>query len=391
MSTSAAQSGRDEVAVSSGRRTLAVVIRRLFLEDRMNDHRRPVRLSHHLLALVFLTLGCSALQPHASAMVQDDSLPGNAAMQALGRFVGEWRMEGITTEGRAAIPGGQGFSARQSVKWIDAGRSLGISWTVTMDDGAEVSMGRSRIGLDEMAGAVLNVYSGREGGRPFTGSATMIAFDGVAFDWRGHETSGSGASVNYEVTYLTSTTDAWVVDFIPTCIDGTAGPVPGRFTWERVNPFTERLGMATELMGDWTGTFQDHQGRTVVSTMEITPGPGTRSLRMQVTDEVDGVRTLVGDENVWFDAAAETIQSSYFGADGIVVTGTMTLVDRDGRSVLRDDWSGSDEFGTPRSGVSWMEIDGDRLVISFTEIIIDGKPLDADACAGWTMEYDRRN
>ena len=357
----------------------------------MNHHRRPVRTNHNLLAFFLLVLGCSALQPNAMATVQDDSLPGEAAMRALGRFVGEWRMEGITAEGRASGAGGQEFSARQSVQWIDSGRSLGISWTVTMDGGIEVSMGRSRITLDDASGAVLNVYSGREGGRPFTGSATMIAFDGMAFDWRGHETSGSGASVNYEVSYLTSTTDAWVVDFIPTCIDGTAGPVPGRFTWQRVNPFAERLAMSTELMGGWNGTYQDQQGRTVVSTMEITPGPGARSLRMQVTDEVDGVRTLVGDENIWFDAATETLQSRYFGGDGIVVTGTMTLVDRDGRSVLRDDWSGSDEFGTPRSGVSWMEIDGDRLIITFSEIIIDGKPLDAEACAGWTMEYDRRN
>ena len=357
----------------------------------MNHYRCTARITHSLVTFVLVILGCSAVSPQALAVAQDDLLPGDAAMQALGRFVGEWRMEGITSEGRATIPGGQGFSAKQSVKWIDSGRSLGISWTVTMSDGTEVSMGRSRIELDEAAGAVLNVYSGREGGRPFTGSATMIAFDGMAFDWRGHETSGSGASVNYEVTYLTSTTDAWVVDFIPTCIDGTAGPVPGRFTWERVNPFTEQFSMAAELMGGWIGTYQDQEERTVVSTMEITPGPGTRSLRMQVTDEIDGVRTLVGDENIWFDAAAKTIRSRYFGADGIIVSGTMSPVDRDGRSVFRDDWSGIDEFGRPRSGVSWLAINGDRLVISFSEIIIDGAPLDAEACASWTMEYDRRN
>ena len=112
---------------------------------------------------------------------------------------------------------------------------------------------------------------------------------------------------------------------------------------------------------------------------------------MQVTDEIDGVRTLVGDENIWFDAAAKTIRSRYFGADGIIVSGTMSPVDRDGRSVFRDDWSGIDEFGRPRSGVSWLAINGDRLVISFSEIIIDGAPLDAEACASWTMEYDRRN
>jgi hypothetical protein len=368
-----------------------IAIGRLFLEERMNDPRHSPRTCHRLFGHFLLLLGCLVMQPFDSAIAQDDSLPGDDAMQALGRFVGEWRMEGVTNEGRAAVPGGQTFSARQSVKWLDVGRSLGISWTVTMDDGTEVSMGRSRIELDEAAGAVLNVYSGREGGRPFTGSATLIGFDGVAFDWRGHETSGSGASVNYEVTYLTSTTDSWVVDFIPTCIDGTAGPVPGRFTWERANPFTERFTMAVDLIGGWTGTYQDKQGRTVISTMDVTPGPGKRSLRMQVTDEVDGVQTLVGDENIWFDVAAEAIRSRYFGADGIVVTGTMSLVDRDGRSVLRDDWSGSDEFGTPRSGVSWMVIDGDRLVISFSEIIIDGTPLDADACADWTMEYDRRD
>ncbi len=94
---------------------------------------------------------------------------------------------------------------------------------------------------------------------------------------------------------------------------------------------------------------------------------------------------------MWWRAAAKTIKGWYFGAAGITVYGSMPSVDRDGRSVFRDDWSGRDEFGTHRSGVSWMEIDGDRLVISFTEIIIDGKPLDADACADWTMEYDRRD
>ena len=349
-------------------------------------------------ASVMLTLGLG-ISGVAGAQVESappelpelPALPGLEAMEGLDRFVGEWGMEGITDEGRASLPGGVEFTAAQSVWWIEPGRSLAVEWNVTLKDGAEVSSGRGRITYDEAAGAVLNIYSGRDRGRLFTGSATLIGFDGSALDWRGHETSGTGTSVNYEVTYQSADRDAWVVDFIPTCIDGSGGPQPGRFVWNRTNPFIERLEIASGLIGVWDGTWQDPLGRTVLSTLESAAGPGERSLRLRSTDEIDGVVRVVGDEIIWFDAGSEQLRSRFLGGDGLVTGGVVTPEESlDGQSYLQSAWSGSDESGRPRSGITRIELLEDRLSIGCEAYEIDGRSLEMAERAAYRREYDRR-
>ena len=359
----------------------------------VNSDRRLIGAGWAGSMMVALGLGMSAA---VSAQVGGElpplpALPGLEAMEGLDRFIGKWEMEGITDEGRAALPGGVEFTAEQSVWWIEPGRSLAVEWNVMLGDGVEVSSGRGRITWDEAAGAVLNIYSGRDRGRPFTGSATLIGFDGAALDWRGHETSGTGASVNYEVTYQSADRDSWVVDFIPTCIDGSGGPQPGRFIWSRTNPFVERLEIAPELIGVWDGTWQDTMGRTVLSTLEIAAGPGERSLRLRSTDEVDGVVRVVGDEIIWLDAGPERIRTRFLGADGLVTGGVMTLESSlDGQSYLRSAWSGTDESGRPRSGVAKIDLVDDRLSIGYEAFEIDGRSLDLAERAAYAREYDRR-
>lgn len=360
-----------------------------------NPHptRRPVIAAPAVrLATVIavFTTGAAIAQVDVDA-ADPPALPGIEAMQSLDRFIGEWSMEGVTTEGRDPTPVGVEFTATQSVWWIDPGRSLAVEWVVELEGGDEVSSGRGRIAYDEAAGAVLNIYSGRDRGRPFTGSATLVGFDGSALDWRGHETSGSGASVNFEVTYQSSDRGAWVVDFIPTCIDGGGGPQPGRFIWDRVNPFLQRLEIAPGMIGVWDGAWQDAMGRTVLSSLEITAGPGERSLRLRSTDEIDGVVRVVGDEIVWFDAASEQIRSRFLGGDGLVTGGVVTLESSlEGRSYLRSAWSGVDESGRPRSGVAKIDLADDRLSIGYEAFEIDGRPLDMSERAAYGREYDRR-
>ena len=355
--------------------------------------RRPRGTGGARIVMISLALGISgAVQGQVEeAPSEPPSLPGLEAMQGLDRFVGQWAMEGITDEGRASMPGGVEFTAKQSVWWVEPGRSLAVEWNVRLTDGAEVSSGRGRITYDEAAGAVLNIYSGRDRGRPFTGSATLIGFDGSALDWRGHETSGTGASVNFEVTYQSADRDSWIVDFIPTCIDGSGGPQPGRFIWSRTNPFIERLEMAPGLIGIWDGTWQDAMGSTVLSTLEITAGPGERSLRLRKTDEVDGVVRVVGDEIIWFDAGSERIRSRFLGADGLVTGGVVTLEESlDGRSHLRCAWSGTDESGRPRSGIAKLELVDDLLSIGYEALEIDGRALDMTERGALERQYDRR-
>lgn len=342
------------------------------------------------MLLGFGISGTAAAQVDA-ALPEPPALPGLEAMQGLDRFIGEWAMEGITDEGRASVPGGVEFTAEQSVWWVEPGRSLAVEWTVMLRDGVEVSSGRGRITYDEAAGAVLNIYSGRDRGRPFTGSATLIGFDGAALDWRGHETSGTGASVNYEVTYQSADRDSWVVDFIPTCIDGSGGPQPGRFIWSRTNPFIERLEMAPGLLGVWDGTTQDAMGRTVLSTLEISAGPGERSLRLRKTDEIDGEVRLVGEEIIWFDAGSERLRSRFLGADGAATGGVMTVEESlEGQPYLRSTWSGTDESGRPRSGIARIELVDDRLSIEYEAFEIDGRALDMTERGVLGRQFDRR-
>lgn len=360
----------------------------------LKSDRRPIgagRVWNVMATLVALGISGGAIAQVEPEPAELPALPGVEAMQGLDRFVGEWAMEGVTDEGRVSLPGGVDFTAAQSVWWIEPGRSLAVEWNVTLADGSEVSSGRGRITYDEAAGAVLNIYSGRDRGRPFTGSATLIGFDGSALDWRGHETSGTGASVNYEVTYQSADRDSWVVDFIPTCIDGSGGPQPGRFIWSRANPFLERLEMAPGLIGIWDGTWQDAMGRTVLSTLEIAAGPGELSLRLRKTDEVDGVVEVVGDEIIWFDGGSERIRSRFLGADGLVTAGVMTLEESlDGRSYLRSTWSGTDESGRPRSGVATIHLRDGRLSIEHEAFEIDGRTLDMSERGVLGREYDRR-
>ncbi|MCP4837415.1 MAG: hypothetical protein GY895_21930 [Phycisphaera sp.] len=359
----------------------------------VKSERRPIGTGRaaSMMIVVGLGLTASAIAQVDAELPEFDALPGLEAMQGLDRFVGEWNMEGITDEGRASMPGGVEFTAEQSVWWIEPGRSLAVEWNVTLDDGTDLSSGRGRITYDEAAGAVLNIYSGRDRGRPFTGSATLIGFDGSALDWRGHETSGTGASVNYEVTYQSADRDSWIVDFIPTCIDGSGGPQPGRFIWSRTNPFVERLEMAPGLIGLWDGTWQDAMGRTVLSTLEIAAGPGERSLRLRKTDEIDGVVRVVGDEIIWFDAGSERLRSRFLGGDGLVTGGVVTPEESlEGRSYLRSAWTGTDESGRPRSGITRIDLVDDRLMIGFEALEIDGRTLDMTERAAFQREYGRR-
>ncbi|MDG2133046.1 MAG: hypothetical protein P8J88_06110 [Phycisphaerales bacterium] len=364
--------------------------------DTVKSDRRTIGAGWAGSVMVALSLGISAaamgqVEAELPELPELPALPGLEAMEGLDRFVGEWEMEGITDEGRASMPGGVEFTAEQSVWWVEPGRSLAVEWDVTLKDGTKVSSGRGRITYDEAAGAVLNIYSGRDRGRPFTGSATLIGFDGAALDWRGHETSGTGASVNYEVTYQSADRDAWVVDFIPTCIDGSGGPQPGRFVWNRTNPFIERLEIAPGMIGVWDGAWQDAMGRTVLASLEITAGPGERSLRLRSTDEVDGVVRVVGDEIVWFDAASEQIRSRFLGGDGLVIGGVITLEKSlEGSPYLRSAWSGTDESGRPRSGIMKIELLDDRLTIGYEALEIDGRTLDMTERTAFRREFDRR-
>ena len=93
----------------------------------------------------------------------DPVLPGAAAVEAMGVLVGEWGMSGVT--GGDADAAGRLFTARQSIDWIEPGRSLGVVWSVMLEDGTKVTSGRGRINWDDIAGAVVNVYRGEEGGR----------------------------------------------------------------------------------------------------------------------------------------------------------------------------------------------------------------------------------
>ena len=294
------------------------------------------------------------------------ALPGPEAMNALASLAGRWTLEASE---------GAGMLARQTVEWNDTESMLLVEWSTTDGAGTTLAEGRGRITWDDIAGAVVNTYAGRDGDRRFSGSATLIGIDGDVSDWRGHETRGSGGSVNFEVTYDLRDDAVFIVDFIPTCLDGLDTLAPVRFAWSRVDPFVEALPIAEELAGDWVLTSGGHEGMPDGSTMAISRGAGGRSLVFMIREPgtPDGaVGAIMGIEQIWFDADTGILHDRFISVDGSVMTAEPTIEHPgDGVSpVVSSRWT-MDEAGM--SVTSRMWVDGDDLHVAFTDHLMNGE------------------
>ncbi len=337
--------------------------------------RRATSVMAASLIAPLLLLGSSS---NASSL-QDaaGSIPGIEAIEALGTLVGEWSMAGLTGDGIDGDAAGRMFRARQSVEWIEPGRSLGVVWSVMLEDGSVITSGRGRINWDDIAGAVVNTYRGEESGRPFTGSATLIEMGDGVFDWRGHETSGSSESVNFEVTYAFPTNDACVVDFIPTCVDGDVELDPARFSWNRVNHFHEAIPFAPDLVGAWVLRTGGSDFIPDGSLMTILPGRGGRSISLVVVGPAPA-GDFIGSEILWLDDSTGELGIRSIASDGGVNEGSPSIERRDGRMALRVDWRAGRRAGDPQERdevypvVSRLMLDGDRINVDFMLLQADG-------------------
>ena len=313
--------------------------------------------------------------PMASPMTgpiggQDDgiaaSLPGADAMAGLASLAGRWTLE---------MPDGTGMRAEQTVEWDEAASLLRVEWNTTDGAGRTLAQGRGRIGWDDIAGAVVNTYAGRDGDRRFSGSATLIAIDGAVSDWRGHETRGSGGSVNFEVTYDLRDDASFVVDFIPTCLDGLETLAPVRFAWSRVDPFVEALPNADELAGEWTLVSGGHDGMPDGSTMAISRGAGGRSLVFVIREPgtpAGAAGAIMGIEQIWFDADTGSLHDRFISVDGSVMTAMPTIESSDDgeMTVVSSQWTMA-EAGM--SVTSRMWVDGDDLHVAFADHRMNGE------------------
>ena len=317
--------------------------------------------------------------PASGAQDEDGAtLPGIEAVEALGTLVGEWSMAGLAGNAPEGDAGGRMFQARQSVQWIEPGRSLGVVWSVMLEDGSIITSGRGRINWDDIAGAVVNTYRGEENGRPFTGSATLIEAGGGIFDWRGHETSGASESVNFEVTYAFPSEDLCKVDFIPTCVDGEVELDPAQFSWKRVNPFHEAMPFAPDLVGEWILRSGGSDSLPDGTRMEVRPGRGDRSLSFLMIDpgtEGDFLASAI----LWLDESTSTLGLHQVMSDGAMLNGSPSIERRDGRRAIRVAWKdGSvapDGAGETPYRLSWTVLDGDRLTVEDEMIGPDGRPM----------------
>ena len=327
-------------------------------------------------------LAIAAFSTPADGQDALSELPGKESMVGLSVLVGEWSMNGVTAIGQEGVPGGRFFTARQQVEWIEPGSALGVEWSVRLDDGTGIASGRGRIAWDDIAGAIVNTYRGEEAGRRFSGNATLIATgsDETFFDWRGHETGGTSDSVNFEVTYIFPDQDSCFVDFIPTCLDGDAGPEPARFSWKRVNPFDAAIPFASELVGEWVLRSGGSESSPDGSRMVIRPGRGGLSLSMTGLEAGESGGFIFSDL-LWLDPSTAKLQSRWLGADGDAMRGSPSLSTRDGRPALRVVWEveGTDDPSAEADRVrmvSSLTVDGDRLDLSYTSIDEDGAEVE---------------
>lgn len=342
----------------------------------MIDHRRrrvsrSVRLqAARLLVVCGLALPASSLVATPIAG-QDDGiaapLPGADAMAGLASLAGRWTLE---------IPDGAGMRAEQTVEWDEAESLLRVEWNTTDGTGRTLAQGRGRIGWDDIAGAVVNTYAGRDGDRRFSGSATLIAIDGAVSDWRGHETRGSGGSVNFEVTYDLRDDASFVVDFIPTCLDGLETLAPVRFAWSRVDPFVEALPNADELAGEWELVSGGRPDLPNGTTMSVSRGSGGRSLVFLTKEPgriVDGVVVpglIMGVEQIWLDPETGGLLDRYLSMGGEVMTTTprLDVIGEDEAVVIQSLWVGAEDSTDRRNGhITWTWVVGDELHLVFID------------------------
>ncbi|MBC02810.1 MAG: hypothetical protein CMJ34_05850 [Phycisphaerae bacterium] len=343
--------------------------------------------------LLFMSPGSHAGQDETVA------LPGMEAVEALGTLVGEWSMSGLAGSDAENDNAGRMFQARQSVEWIEPGRSLGVVWSVMLTDGSIITSGRGRINWDDIAGAVVNTYRGEEDGRPFTGSATLIAAGDGVFDWRGHETSGTSESVNFEVTYAFPTDDLCMVDFIPTCVDGDVELDAARFSWKRVNPLHEAMPFAPDLVGEWILRSGGSESIPDGSRLMIRSGRGDRSLSFVILDPgAEG--DFIASEVLWLDDDTGDMGFRMITSAGEVREGSPSVARRDGRVGLLIVWGPEDDVDGRVGGpedldeapfrASWMTLDGDRMDLEFMLMDADGRsgPDESRSSMIWMRSKD---
>ena len=310
--------------------------------------------------MIFRPLSSVLLAACVSSLAVAEDLPGAEAISELAGFVGDWHFEGVALDGSEGIDGGEAFLATQTVRWVVPHKELGIEWTLVTATGHQFSSGRSRIRWDDISGAILNTYAGVDGEKAYRGVSTLIGIKGIDLDWRGHESAGTGSSLNYETTFAMSDGDHWRVDFIPTCADDSLLE-PMRFVWERDNEFKKALGEYTGIVGTWSRTFQDAQGRTVLRTIEIAWGPGERSLLIGTWDTIDDAKSFEGAEVVYLDPVTGLIQGRMVGSDGATWTETFAASAPNPDLPFTCTFAGSTATGEPVRGTLTFDLDGSTL------------------------------
>jgi hypothetical protein len=321
----------------------------------------------------------------AMAMPQEETnarLPGAQAMAAFEPLVGRWTLDADDLDD---LEGGDGSVTTQTVTWNDDRSAIIVDWSTVTPTGDQLAGGRGRIIYDEIAGAVLNTYAGRDGDRPFSGSATLIGVEGAVSDWRGHETRGSGESVNFEVTYDLRDPDRFVVDFIPTCIDGLDDLQPVRFAWTRVDPFLEVVPNADDLGGEWVLREGGTDGMPDGCRMSVERAAGGRSLAFLIREpirEPGDAGAILGTELLWFDPDTG-LHDLFLDPQGNIMKGEVTMVIEE-RPVIHVRWR-REIAGEPAMRITTrMWVADDELHVDFMDAAMDGRRIPDPPSMIWT-------
>jgi hypothetical protein len=305
----------------------------------------------------------------ASFVGQDDaalSLPGAEAMAAFEPLVGRWTI--VLDSDSDDV----GTVTMQSVAWNDDRTAISVEWSTVTESGEQLAGGRGRIIYDDIAGAVVNTYAGRDGDQPFSGSATLISIDGAISDWRGHETRGNGRSVNFEVTYDLRDAHRFLVDFIPTCIDGLDALQPDRFAWVRVDEFLELVPHADDLAGEWVLREGGQPGMPNGCRMSVERGAGGMSLVFLMREPGTNGR-LLGVETLWFDPESG-LKDLFFDTVGNIMNGEVTMVIEE-QPILNVRWRGQPVGQPPMRITSRVRVADGELRVDFLDAALDGQRI----------------
>ena len=277
-----------------------------------------------------------------------------------GNFPGTWLSEGETQALWAGIPAGVSYQTTGKCQISHAGNGFQESHEMKTADGKILSRGSSHIFWDEESSQVKGHSSGFDGGKPYSGTLTLIGIDQAAGveKWSYRETS-RGTTEDYVIQRTSK--DSNLQETIFSC--------PGKGTeWKdqshRRNPVAEHFSQF-DIMGVWEAKLPNGS-RWQFRNEWALGGRVVRGANVQV--ETDEEELQVNTHLIYWDASRGRLVFQGVGETGASWRGEIVSLSQEGDTSTRvTRYRGVTETGVSMAGTLTMKLKGDQLTRIFSD------------------------